>query len=243
MLRIDQGTANLAAPLQVLLKQITATLTQQGLLVTSVAVSELYAQETIWALRDQPKAPVPDTLAEVLRNVSASRAGTLPTSCPTDALMNEGASLWAWTYAGSVRPFMPGPGALMVILIDAGARPHPLSDCRADDFSNADPVRWARLDRTLRIRQTLFLMLATPENGDLTALRQRCAAIPGFPLAVLDVLAPSSMGFFDPWAAQMNARKPDLASRIDLCDALGSGAPALWGNIAKRWYQVLETLR
>ncbi|TMA45620.1 MAG: hypothetical protein E6J82_01585 [Deltaproteobacteria bacterium] len=47
MLRIDQGTANLATPLQVLLKQITTSLTQQGLLVTSVAVSELYAQEAI----------------------------------------------------------------------------------------------------------------------------------------------------------------------------------------------------
>jgi len=243
MLRIDPGTANLATPLQVLLKQIAAALTQQGLLVTSVAVSEMYAQEPIWALRDEPKNPVADTLAGALRGVSASRTGTLPTSCPTDALMNEGAALWAWTYAGSVRPFTPGPGALMVVLIDSGARPHPFSDCHADNFSNADPTGWVRLDRTLRIRQTLFLMLATPENGDLTALRQRCAAIPGFPLAGLDVLAPSSMGFFDSWAAQMNARKPDLASRIDLCDALGSAAPAMWDGIARRWYQILETLR
>jgi hypothetical protein len=243
MLRIDQGTANLATPLQALLKQVTTALTQQGLLVTSVAVSEMYAQEPIWALRDQPKAPIADKLAVALREASASRAGTLPTSCPTDALLNEGAALWAWTYAGSVRPFTPGPGALMVILVDSGARPHPFDDCHADDFSNADPTRWVRLDRTLRIRQTLFLLLATPENGDLTALRQRCAATPGFPLAGLDVLAPSSMGFFDPWAAQMNARKPGLANRIDLCDALGAAAPGLWNDIAKRWYQILETLR
>ncbi|HYY52675.1 MAG TPA: hypothetical protein VE755_07375 [Myxococcales bacterium] len=243
MLRIDQGTANVAAPLQGLVKDITAALTQQGLSVTSVAVSEMYAQEAIWALRDEPKDPVPDTLASALREVSATRTGTLPTSCSTDALLNEGAALWTWTYAGSVRPFMPGPGALMVILIDSGARPRPLSDCRADDFSNADPIRWARLDRTLRIRQTQFLMLATPENSDLTAMRQRCAGIAGFPLAALDVLAPSPIAFFDPWASQMNARKPELAKRIDLCDALGTGARALWQDIAKGWFEVLETLR
>jgi hypothetical protein len=41
----------------------------------------------------------------------------------------------------------------------------------------------------------------------------------------------------------MNARKPELAKRIDLCDALGTGARALWQDIAKGWFEVLETLR
>jgi hypothetical protein len=242
MLRIDQGTANLASPVQALVKQIADALAQQGLLITSVAVSEMYAQEYVWATRDT-KNPVPVTLADVLRNVSASRTAAAPASCTTDALLNEGASLWSWRSANGVQPFSPGPGALMVILLDSGARPQPISDCRSYDFSVTDPVSWARLDRALRLGATRFVMLATPESGDLTAMRQRCAAVPGFPLGALDVLAPSSIPFFDPWASQMNARTPELASRIDLCDALGSGAPALWQDIAKRWFQVLGTLR
>jgi hypothetical protein len=241
MLRLDEGTANLASPLQVLLKQITDALNQQGFLVSSVAISDLYAPQPIWATTDTHN-PVPDALAGLLRAVASSRPATQPTSCTTDALLTEGNALWNWA-SGNIRPFSPGPSALMIVLIDSGARPHALSECRTDDFSNADPILWARLDRSLRVRETLFLMLATPETGDLSAMRQHCAAVPGFPLAALDVLAPSSKPFFDPWATQMNARKPDLASRIDLCDALGSGAAPLWQGIAKRWFSVLETLR
>jgi hypothetical protein len=242
MLRIDQGTANVASPLQAVLKQIAGALNQQGLKVTSVAVSDLYASKAIWASRDD-RNPVPDSLVSTLRDEAASRDASLPTSCTTDALLSEGGRLWEWTWGSRVWPFTPGPGALMVILVDSGNRPHALTDCHSDDFSNADPIQWARVDRTLRIRQTLFLMLATPENGDLTAMQQHCSAVPGFPLTALDVLAPSSQPFFDPWAAQMNSRRPELANRIDLCDALGSAAPAMWQDIGKRWYSVLETLR
>jgi hypothetical protein len=241
MMRIDEGTANLASPLQALLKQIADALNTQGFLVSSVALSDLYVPQPVWASTDT-RNPVPESLATVLRLAAASRPATQPTSCTTDALLAEGSTLSGWI-SGNIRPFSPGPGALMVVLIDSGARPHPLAECRSDDFSNADPIRWAQLDRILRIRQTLFLMLATSESGDLSGMRQRCGAIPGFPMSGLDVLAPSSNAFFDPWAAQMNGRKPELANRIDLCDALGSGAPALWQNIAKRWFSVLETLR
>jgi hypothetical protein len=41
----------------------------------------------------------------------------------------------------------------------------------------------------------------------------------------------------------MNVKRSGLASRIDLCDALGAGAPGLWQDIARSWFQVLETLR
>jgi hypothetical protein len=243
MLRIDQGTANIAAPVQVALKQITDALTGAGLQVTSVAVSEMYAQQPVWASRDI-KNPVPGSLANVLRDVSTTRTAA-PTSCSTDALLNEGASLWAWTTgASNLMPFSPGPDALLVVLIDSGARPQALTSCHPDAFSGSDPISWARLDRVLSLGQTRFLMLATAENQDLTAMQRRCAAVPGFPLAALDVLAPSSsIAFFDPWADQMNLKRSGLASRIDLCDALGAGAPGLWQDIARSWFQVLETLR
>ena len=243
MLRIDQGTANIASPVQIVLKQITDALTDAGLQVGSVAVSEMYAQQPVWASRDV-KNPVPRSLADRLREVSTTRTAAAPTTCSTDALLNEGASLWAWTTAGAsnVLPFSPGPDALLVVLIDSGARPQALTSCHPDTFSS-DPISWARLDRALSLGQTRFLMLATTENPDLTVMRQRCAAVPGFPLGALDVLAPSSIAFFDPWADQMNTKMSGLANRIDLCDALGSGAPGIWQDVAKSWFQVLETLR
>jgi hypothetical protein len=244
MLRIDQGTANIASPVQIVVNQITGALTDAGLQVTSVAVSEMYAQQPVWASRDI-KNPVPGSLADLLRDVSTTRTAAPPTTCSTDALLNEGASLWAWNTGGAnnVLPFSPGPDALLVVLIDSGARPQALTSCHPDAFSASDPISWARLDRALRLGQTRFLMLATTENPDLTAMRQRCAAVPGFPLAALDVLAPSSNAFFDPWADQMNAKRSGLANRIDLCDALGAGAPGIWQDVAKSWFQVLETLR
>ena len=244
MLRIDQGTANIASPVQIVLKQIADALTGAGLQVTSVAVSEMYAQQPIWASRDI-KNPVPGSLADLLREVSTTRTAAAPTTCSTDALLNEGASLWAWSVAGAnnVWPFSPGPDALLVILIDSGARPQALASCKPDMFSASDPISWARLDHALSLAQTRFLMLATTENPDLTAMRQRCAAVPGFPLGALDVLAPSSIAFFDPWADQMNAKKSGLANRIDLCEALGAGAPEIWRDVAKSWFQVLEALR
>ena len=244
MLRIDQGTANIASPVQIVLKQITDALTDAGLQVSSVAVSEMYAQQPIWASRDI-KNPVPGSLADLLRQVSTTRTAAAPTTCSTDALLNEGASLWAWSVAGAsnVMPFSPGPDALLVVLIDSGARPQAVTSCRPDTFSASDPISWARVDRVLSLGQTRFLMLATTENPDLMAMRQRCAAVPGFPLGALDVLAPSSIAFFDPWADQMNAKKSGLANRIDLCEALGAGAPGIWRDVARNWFQVLETLR
>src|SRR2546430_15013698 len=99
------------------------------------------------------------------------------------------------------------------------------------------------LQGKFRLGQTRFLMIATPENGDAAAMRGHCLAVPNFPTTGLDVLAPSSQPFFDPWSASMNAIQEGLATRVDLCDALGSGAAPTWAAMAKQWYQTLETLR
>jgi len=239
MLRVDQGTANIATNLQDLLKRITDALQNQGLAVRSVAVAEMYAIERIWASRVGQKSP--PALASVLRAVSASRTAAAPTNCTTAALGNQGANALSWNQ-NEVTPFLPIPAAVLVVLIDPGARPHPLGDCVTSTFS-ADPVYWIPLQRKFRLGQTRFLMIATPENGDAAAMRAHCLAVPNFPTTGLDVLAPSSQPFFDPWSASMNAIQEGLATRVDLCDALGSGAAPTWDAMAKQWYQTLETLR
>ncbi len=239
MLRVDQGTANIASNLQDLLKQIMDSLQSAGLAVRSVAVAEMYAIERIWASRAGQKSP--PALASVLRALSASRTAAAPTTCTSFALGNQGANALNW-YQNDVAPFLPIPAAILVVLIDPGARPHPLGDCVTSGFS-VDPVSWIPLQGKFRLGQTRFLMIATPENGDAAAMRAHCLAVPAFPTAGLDVLAPSSQAFFDPWSTQMNAIQEGLATRVDLCDALGSSAAPTWAAMAKQWYQTLETLR
>ena len=247
MLRIDQGTANIASPVQIVLKQITDALTDAGLQVGSVAVSEMYAQQPVWASRDV-KNPVPRSLADRLREVSTTRTAAAPTTCSTDALLNEGASLWAWTTAGAsnVLPFSPGPDAL---LVPVSCEYLPILGLKL--FSDALARIRTRIGAPCNVLGYLLTMYDRRERITLeieglmrkTVMRQRCAAVPGFPLGALDVLAPSSIAFFDPWADQMNTKMSGLANRIDLCDALGSGAPGIWQDVAKSWFQVLETLR
>ena len=239
MLRVDQGTVNIATNLQSLLKQISDALKGAGFAVKSVAVAEMYAIERIWASRVGQKSP--PALANVLRAVSASRGAAAPTACTTAALGSQGASVWSWNQ-DEVTPFLPTPAAILVVLIDPGARPTPFGNCATSNFS-ADPVYWIPLQRGFHLRQTRFLMIATPENGDAAAMRSHCLAVPNFPTAGLDVLAPSSQPFFDPWSAQMNGTQEGLATRVDLCDALGSGAAPAWNAMAKQWYQTLEKMR
>ena len=177
----------------------------------------------------------------VLRSVSASRSAAPPTACSTTELGNLGANIWSWNQ-DSVTPFIPLPSALLVVLIDPGARPMALAGCPTGGFS-ADPVSWFPLQRKFRLGQTRFVMIATPENGDAAAMRAHCLNVPGFPVEALDVIAPSALPFFDPWSAQMDGIQDGLATRVDLCDALGSNADAIWGAMAKQWSQRLEGLR
>jgi hypothetical protein len=149
--------------------------------------------------------------------------------------LSDGSTLSAW--------ISPAPGALLVALIDSGERPQPFSTCPSQALWSGDPEYWAALGRALCRLQTHFLLLGTSEVESLDAMRARCLSVAGFPTTTLDALAPSSNLFFDPIAAQMNAAADALATREDLCDALGSGAPAAWDALATRWYQQLEPLR
>ena len=120
----------------------------------------MYAIERIWASRVGQKSP--PALASVLRAVSASRTAAAPTNCTTAALGNQGANALSWNQ-NEVTPFLPIPAAVLVVLIDPGARPHPLGDCVTSTFS-ADPVYWIPLQRKFRLGQTRFLMIATPDG-------------------------------------------------------------------------------
>lgn len=242
LVRVDQGTANLADAIVTLLQGLNASLAKSGLLVTSVAVADLYEPvRMLWGARANGPSAAP--LANVLRSASGTRAGPAPTTCTTAALLSDGAALPGWN-AGGRGLFYPPPGALLVVLIETGPRPAPLSGCANSRLLwSADPEQWAALGRQTHRGQTHFLFLATPENESADAMRARCAAVPGFPVTALDALAPSAMAFLDPLAAQMNGASAGLATRVDLCEALGAGAGARWEEMGTRWYQQLGMLR
>jgi hypothetical protein len=242
LLRIDQGTANLADPVAGLLDALSAALGENDLLVTSVAVADLYQPQTVlWAARG--KQPTAAPLAGVLRAVSATRSGVPPATCTTAALLTDGTSLLAWN-VGGLFPFNPPPGALLIVLIDTGARPYPLSGCTDSQMLwMTDPQQWALFGRPIRRGQTHFLLLGTSETESIDTMRTRCASVSGFPTTAIDALAPSAAAFFGPMGTQMNATSADLATRLDLCTALSTGAPTFWDDMGNRWAQQLGTLQ
>jgi hypothetical protein len=240
LVRIDQGTANLAEPIQDLLGLIVDRLKPEGLKVTSVAVADLYRTRLLWATRVD--AADPPSLSAVLRAAAATSPGLATLDCATAALEALGSSSFSLGVNG-VRPFVPVPGALLVVLIDSGARPSPLGSCTSASAWSADPVRWFATGMSVPRGRTHFAFVATPENADLSGMRSRCLGVAGFPTTALDVLAPSRNLYFDPLSNQMNAIAPGLTHRADLCDALGSGAGAFWTDLADRWVPVLAASR
>jgi hypothetical protein len=238
LVRVDQGTANLADSIQALLGLIVDRFKPEGLKVTSVTVADLYRKQPLWASR--PEA-TPPPLSSVLRGAAAAAATSgIPSSpCATAALQSAGPELRAWLVNG-VRPFVPTPGAILILLIDSGGRPSAMGGCTAAKDWTADPVQWAW---PMHVGRTHFAFLATPENGDLSALRAHCIGVSGFPTSALDVLAPSANAYFDPLSVQMNGLVPGLVHRADLCDALGSGASGFWSDVAARWVPLLAASR
>src|SRR5207253_581201 len=70
-------------------------------------------------------------------------------------------------------------------------------------------------------------LVSTPESGTSTALRARCAATPGIPTQVIDVVEASAFPFFDPLALGLSVRAPGLVTQLDACDSFGNAGPAL----------------
>jgi hypothetical protein len=240
MIRTDPGTANLAVALDSLLTSVRGALLRAGLDVRGAAVADLYQPRFYWAGRYGKNLPSPPSLPNALA-AAAAQPEITPTSCTSDTLLDEVSTLPAWS-AGGIQPFMPMPSALLVLFVDTGARPADLRACpRADALWNSDPAAWVQA-AFLRRAQTRFLFAATPEGGDLAAMRTHCLSVPGFPATGLDVLAPSPNPFFDPLTDRMNAVEDLLATRVDLCDALGNGAVTGWNDLGKRWYTALAAL-
>jgi hypothetical protein len=231
LLRVDQGIANTADGVARLVVALANSLSRAHLTVTSIAVGDLYAPHSFyWTMRAGRQQP-PD-LAATLRALAVAAPAT-PSRCAAATVIELENMLPNW-FAGT-------PGAVLVAAIDSGSRPVALPDCpQVADLYGSDPIY--RISPTFRRAQSRFLFIATPENGDLDAMRTHCLSVAGYPPAAVDVIAPSTLSFYDPLAAQMDHVLDRFATRVDFCDALGSGVGTIWDDLSSRWYDTLKAL-
>jgi hypothetical protein len=235
LVRIDRGSANLADSIQTLVQRTTAALRGAGLSPRGIAVLSLYGGDVIWATTDARTAPL-NTIAAALRG-RAALDNPAPAGCATSALLGVGRQL---SYLGVNAPFAVRPGALLVGLVDHGARPASLASCGDPVQLAAETACWASFNGTVLHRaQFRFGFFATPETGTTATMQASCLAVPGFPVETLDALEPSSVTYYDPLTAWLDRSQPDLATRFDLCRAFGSDAPAQLGGFANAWSQLL----
>ena len=111
----------------------------------------------------------------------------------------------------------------------------PLSSC-PDPVAGlaSDPSSWLQTGANavprIRIR---IAWIATPESGTAAALRARCAATPGIPPQVIDVVDPSTFPHYDPLLSSLSSRAPGLSAGLDLCAAFA--APAAVSSTVSVW--------
>jgi hypothetical protein len=242
LVRIDRGTANLAAPVAHLILDTTSALTASGLGVRGLAIISLYGGDLIWAAA----GPLPSDTTVIFNAIvttlqtRASLDLPAPSGCATATLLDAGMRLSSIS-AGGVRPFGITPGALMVGIVDHGARPVAIAGCgNPAALLDDDPACWARFGATVLPRvQTRFAFFATPETGSTSDMQKRCVSVPGIPIQVIDALEASNVPYFDPLSTDMNVAQPGLSIRVDLCQAFGSGAYTQLSSFASSWAQLL----
>jgi hypothetical protein len=105
------------------------------------------------------------------------------------------------------------------------------SDCLVDARSPADILTEKKADGTaawlnfngagIRPEQILHVAIATKELEDLGSFRTRCAAVPGFPTTLFDVIAPSPNAYFTPLAMSLNSANHGTGTIGDFCELIG----------------------
>jgi len=250
LVRVDRGLVNLAEPTQTLLQRIGESVKSAGLGQGTVAVASLYDGQLLWA--SGPGIEPPVKLAEALVHYGARFEGGAPHNCSTSTLGWLGWSLPSAELryptelgGGYARPFQFLNEALLVGMLDSGSPPLAPTDSAcalsgespAQWFGAHDPVRWlSRPDGAPMPRaRTLFALVATGEDGDTSDYRRACLAQPGFPAAATDFLTAASKPFYGPLSLELGAHAGGLATRLDLCTALGSNGAAQVGALVQGW--------
>jgi hypothetical protein len=75
---------------------------------------------------------------------------------------------------------------------------------------------------TLRPEQVVQVAIATTEGEPIDTFRKRCAAIPGFPKNLFDVIAPSDNSYFTPLMQDLNSAHRGTGAIGDFCSLIGA---------------------
>ena len=237
LVRIDRGTANLADSIQTLIQRTTAALRDARLSSRGIAVVSLYDGALLWSTTNASR----DSLTTIASSLSARAAldNPAPAGCATFQLLDVGRRLSQ--IGAPAGPFAIRPGALLIGIVDHGARPVPLASCGDPAAAlAADIACWASFGSVfLQRAQFRFGFFATPESGTTPQMKTSCLAVPGLPVTTIDALEASDFLFFDPLAQQLEQRQPGLATRFDLCRAFGSESAVQLATFANAWAQLL----
>ncbi|WP_375771497.1 hypothetical protein NR798_11510 [Archangium gephyra] len=257
LVRIDRGTANLADAYAALIRGMTAQLAAEGFDVRTTGVASLHESRLYWS-KSGKELPLAE-LRTLLENAAASTSGTAPSTCSTAALADMGSRLSSvsvasldpstpWGYA----PYEMPLGALLVVVLDHGARPvaYGASTCGTGGMTPADwfggshrPTTWLNRGGSgwnVSRAQTRFLFVGTSETESYSQLRDRCAAMSGFPRTGLDAISPSSIAFYSSFSSGLSAHQSGLGTWQDLCAAVAGDWTGYSRRFAKDWAELLR---
>jgi len=110
------------------------------------------------------------------------------------------------------------------------------ADCQVDGRSPADifqdtdssgNLTWLAFPSGgIRPEQVVQVAIATSEGEDIDSFRTRCAAVPGFPINLFDVMEPSANLYFTPLMAALDASHPGTGQMADFCQLIGQSPTA-----------------
>jgi hypothetical protein len=95
----------------------------------------------------------------------------------------------------------------------------------SDIFTETDgngAAAWLKFAGTgISPKRVLHVAIATAEGESLSAFRDRCGKVPGFPKTLFDVMSPSPNAYFKPLTDALNAANAGTGSRGDFCELIG----------------------
>lgn len=257
LLRLNRGTANLAPAYEHTVNTISVALTDAGIGVRTVAVAAMNDGRLLWAKGrvDNP----PTNLASVL-SFHAARTSGETSPCPTYGVSSLGANITnaqlvyppelSGGFYPTRNPFLPKPGALLVVFLDSDERFASLmsTSCQlqganpVDHLGGSDLAGWLAYPGALRRRQTRFAAFHTPERTTVEAMRAQCLAVPDFPQSAVDLISPSSVDFFPQFEDGMNVYHPGLVTRQDFCVGVGTDQTYFAQTLGRAWAAQLRAM-
>jgi hypothetical protein len=257
LVRIDRGTANLAPAYAASIRAMNQQLAAEGFSVRVTGVASLYEPRLYWTTYGENVTT--GELQSLLESAASSADSTTASTCSTTALADLGSRLNlvgvmppGATTPSSYAPFASPLSALLVGVLDHGSRSvsYGTTSCTPSGESSGawfggtrEPTAWLNHSTYgwgLPRSQTRFLFVTTSESESYEQMRNRCAAMSGFPRPALDAISPASVSFYTDFAFNLGNYQSGLGTQVDLCNALGGDWTSYSRTFARDWVNLLR---